>query len=468
MDVNAKLCQNCQNLISTTTPTEEDEYLPYQSKDLLFGSSRNGCPMCTTICEYFDDYFDMEKLTTWHSQRHLEEARLMYRLDHWRKLEGTVCWMYMLYCPSGGNADIHEAHMGNLIVMPAKDRTAGAASTYTGSEQCWALASAWILECVTSHSKCNNTNEETNWLPTRVLDVGSSNNPQLRLQPSTTLSPRRSYMTLSHCWGELQIKQLQTHNIQSMCEHIEISELPKTFQEAICLTRRLSVRYLWIDSLCIIQDSTEDWAHEAACMGDIYKNALCNIAATAAADGRDGLFFERNPVLVQPLRVRIESLKLEGLNSPSDLYDITPQYFWGHDVADAPLNRRAWVLQEQFLSCRVIHCSKNQLLWECRELAACEMYPKRIPRGIINESSVSDFKWSDLAYGLRVASSESRFNALELWNSVMEAYTARSITKFQDKIVAISAVAKEFQPMIRHEYLAGMWRMALEAALLVG
>src|SRR6478735_12132277 len=126
------------------------------------------------------------------------------------------------------------------------------------------------------------------------------------------------------------------------------------------------------------------------------------------------------------------------------------------------------------------------------------MYPKRIPRGIINESSVSDFKWSDLAYGLRVgelssvtqsqmeslgrrtqgnlssestrscsttASSESRFNALELWNSVMEAYTARSITKFQDKIVAISAVAKEFQPMIRHEYLAGMWCMALEAAL---
>jgi hypothetical protein len=141
--------------------------------------------------------------------------------------------------------------------------------------------------------------------------------------------------------------------------------MPKTFQDAVLFVRQHGVRYLWIDSLCIIQDSPEDWAFESARMGDVYKHAICNIAATAAADGSVGCFFERNAILAQPLRVRIESFK--GLYSPTNLYDIVPQDFWSHEVADAPLNQRAWVLQEQFVSGRIVHCGKNQLLWECRE-----------------------------------------------------------------------------------------------------
>jgi hypothetical protein len=145
-----------------------------------------------------------------------------------------------------------------------------------------------------------------------------------------------------------------------MREEIDFSQLPKTFQDAIKFTRAYGARFLWIDSLCIIQDSISDWQQESARMGDKYKNALCNIAATAASDGRVGCFFNRNPLLVQNFRLHIDSFR--GHPSTTGLYGFVDGNFWGRNVDNAPLNRRAWVLQEQFLSPRILHCGKNQLL----------------------------------------------------------------------------------------------------------
>jgi hypothetical protein len=90
---------------------------------------------------------------------------------------------------------------------------------------------------------------------------------------------------------------LKMTNLNQFIECIDIAELPKTFQDAIEISRRLDIRFLWIDSLCIIQDSKEDWLKESVIMGDIYQHAYCNIAATAAPDGRTGCFLERNPLL---------------------------------------------------------------------------------------------------------------------------------------------------------------------------
>lgn len=70
-------------------------------------------------------------------------------------------------------------------------------------------------------------------------------------------------------------------------------ELPKTFQEAIALTRKLGVRYLWIDSLCIIQDDHHGWEVESAKMATIYSLSYLTIAATHAADSQQGCFSTR-------------------------------------------------------------------------------------------------------------------------------------------------------------------------------
>ncbi|PMD54734.1 uncharacterized protein K444DRAFT_513189, partial [Hyaloscypha bicolor E] len=90
------------------------------------------------------------------------------------------------------------------------------------------------------------------------------------------------YITLSHCWGQLQLITLTNSNIVTFQEGLEIRKLPKTFRDAIYVAQRLTVQYIWIDSLCIVQDSEDDRKRESALMMSVFAEAFCNIAATAA------------------------------------------------------------------------------------------------------------------------------------------------------------------------------------------
>lgn len=156
-----------------------------------------------------------------------------------------------------------------------------------------------------------------------------------------------------------------------MMQGIAFRDLPKTFREAIILARHLQLRYLWIDSLCIIQDSAEDWAEESAQMELVYRNLVCNIAAAAAANSEEGCFVNRDPKFAQACRLHIFTASHRELNT--NIYDpiLRPTYGVGHPLSDSPLNKRAWVLQEQYLSKRIIYCTRNQLLWKCGSLASC-------------------------------------------------------------------------------------------------
>jgi hypothetical protein len=174
----------------------------------------------------------------------------------------------------------------------------------------------------------------------------------------------------------LEIKQLLSTNLTDLQEEIISDELPKTFREAVQFCRTLGLRYLWIDSLCIMQNSSDDWIKQSADMENIYRYATCNIAASAAVDGSAGCFTDRDPRFAEIFRVRLPSLPQDS--SCSDLYDIMSQSFWSGDISKAPLSARAWVLQEQFLSPRVIHCGPRQLLWECCELVRALFVSSRI------------------------------------------------------------------------------------------
>ena len=112
-------------------------------------------------------------------------------------------------------------------------------------------------------------------------------------------------MALSHCWGSGDVCRLLSSNIDAYSREIPFDNLSRLFQEAIKFTARAQVNYIWIDALCIIQDSRKDWKNEASVMGLIYQNARCNIAATGFADGTNGLFASRNPALLMPIRVNL-------------------------------------------------------------------------------------------------------------------------------------------------------------------
>jgi hypothetical protein len=152
------------------------------------------------------------------------------------------------------------------------------------------LAKRWILDYIDNHSECaSNLNPA---LPTRVLDVGLSNGNQ---EPRLILGHgiQGPYIALSHYWGSSKPLVTNIGNIQEHLTTIPFQGLPQTFQDAVTITRRLSYRFLWIDSLCIIQDSPEDWQNECTKMSDIYKNAVVIITGLAAKDSSCGFLGDR-------------------------------------------------------------------------------------------------------------------------------------------------------------------------------
>jgi hypothetical protein len=140
------------------------------------------------------------------------------------------------------------------------------------------------------------------------------------------------YLTLSHCWGKHQLVRLLKSNVASFSQDVPYDLLPPTFRDAVRITRRLGFEYLWIDSLCIIQDSAEDWNHEARLMGKIYMNATCNIAASDAPDSSHGCLYPRNPRIIQPDAINSHNGTEQFIFNRTDVYE-----------EDHTLYTRAWV-----------------------------------------------------------------------------------------------------------------------------
>jgi hypothetical protein len=141
-----------------------------------------------------------------------------------------------------------------------------------------------------------------------------------------------------------------------------------TFRDAVVFCRRVGVRYLWIDSLCILQDSRADWEAEAAVMGRVYGHALCMLAATCSADGAGGCRVRH------PARFRKMDVDLEGGDQPARARVwADPAWCWAATLSG--MNEGARTLQERQLSARVLHFTEYTVLWECREHRASTLDP---------------------------------------------------------------------------------------------
>ena len=228
----------------------------------------------------------------------------------------------------------------------------------------------WLSQCTYTHGKCGaRLKAELNEPPTRLLYVGAFEaDSKVYLRPSGQLSNRNTtYATLSHCWGSYMSIKLQTTNADEFSEGIAITALPQTFRDAVGLVKALGIDYLWIDSLCIIQDSEEDWAMECARMSQVYAGSFVNIAANASGESHGGLFRTRSWKSVSPLTLEVTYAPVGWQNRPVVLY---PN---GEGVLEhAPLAKRAWVTQERILAPRTIHFCQHKVVWECAEHFASE------------------------------------------------------------------------------------------------
>lgn len=150
-------------------------------------------------------------------------------------------------------------------------------------------ARKWLRDCVQNHDSCRRMSDV---MPTRLLELmPTGTSIKLRVLESDGLSV--DYAALSHCWGTAGTLKTTTENIQSMRNDIPVSNLPKTFQDAVRLCQELEIKYLWIDSLCIIQHDAAEWRREAGRMATVYGNAFLVLVASASAGDALGMYPKR-------------------------------------------------------------------------------------------------------------------------------------------------------------------------------
>jgi hypothetical protein len=256
---------------------------------------------------------------------------------------------------------------------------------------------------------------------------------------------------------------------------IPINDLPVSFRDAIILTRSIGLRYIWIDSLCIIQDSPTDWADQSVLMAGIYGQSHINISAAAANNSHEGIFIPRctrQPPVGIPYKTKYMETEGEIFIRPL-LKAFIPGTEWGHtfNIYEKPyvdpLFTRAWVLQERMLSPRNIHFGAGELLWECQTLTAHESMIKFTSRHTNADlkrmlASRKSNKTNTLGTGILAKSRDMHTR----WLEIVDAYSRLDLSYESDKFPAISGLALEFQRQTGDEYLAGLWKSDLHRALL--
>ena len=345
--------------------------------------------------------------------------------------------------------------------VAALRRSAELTNDNTGSDGALNLAAYWIHDCIANHKHCRapTTDNSSAFVPTRLLDV---NDNELRLVETTAgLSGAidGGYIALSHCWGKIHIIHTLKDNYDHHLSHIDFSSLSKTFRDAVHATRQLGFRYIWIDSLCIIQDDDNDWATEAATMCDVYQYATLTIAAAHASGGDVGCFKDRDGLLQLPFIVDVPQ-QLEP-NKPAHIVFTSYGRSEGLGGPEPPLYGRAWVLQEQLLSPRMLVFDGSQLRWECLTSHASERshlggmsrhvgHSKRIRQGIMN--NVEFFSSEDVDDPEFAARSQHLY-----WCYTVMDYTHRGMTEPKDRLIALAGVAQALSRRTNSRYLAGLW-----------
>lgn len=310
--------------------------------------------------------------------------------------------------------------------------------------------------CLNQHSTCQASRDPLPALPTRVIDVNladATGDPHLFVSNGQ----QGLYATLSYCWGYTHNLRTESRTLESFQKSIPFQSIPKTIREAITVTRKLGIRYLWVDTLCILQDSTEDWLREAKNIANVYKNSVLTIAAADSEDSEGGLFRQRvrsrtRPVTFSPRIAPFPS------SANSEVVFAFGDRQRSNDAlrCESRLDRRGWVLQEQLLSPRILNYSFQELYWECTALLASESYPAGIPNDYDRNFERQYFtELKKLILGTHSKVDKDRVHML--WQHIIELYSKRGLSMETDKLVALAGAADQVSELLESRLLAGLW-----------
>jgi len=242
------------------------------------------------------------------------------------------------------------------------------------------------------------------------------------------------------------------------------SSLPQTYRDAILVTREMSLAYLWIDAFCIIQGDAKDWAEQSQKMADICGRAHVTIAASTSKRVADGFLGPRTGASAYCGILSTAAGERKLMLRPLVLINYEPP------ISREPLESRGWAVQERMLSQRTLYFCRDQVVWECDAMVALEADPSSefSEKRVFHSLSMNDEGNSGLEEGTQLHDTIQDMTRKDLdtnqWQSLIRIYSKCKLTKFSDRLPALSGLAMKFAKA--HEtYIAGHWLENLPAAL---
>lgn len=301
------------------------------------------------------------------------------------------------------------------------------------------IARGWFNECYQEYS--DRLLEELPSLPSRVIDVGiSSSLPHIMIN---TQNMRAQYSTLSHCWGGTVTHKLTIETLDSFQHALPFTDLPANFQDAITISRELGIHYLWIDSLCILQDSQDDWIREANNMGNIYQYSSLTISATTASGSNIGILGRSSARELEPAPTTLRVFADDEIEVKIERQDPQEEDLKGLHI-DSALMTRGWTLQESVLSPRQLFYGARQIYWKCE-------HGFQSADGVCARFKAPERTFEN--YSLLLKTDRSKcYNhithknlLLDDYYDLVEEYCARKLTFDSNKLPTFSGLAQRIQ-----------------------
>ena len=302
---------------------------------------------------------------------------------------------------------------------------------------------------------CRNTLGLDSPRAARILEVLTEGGQQVLRLVSTDSFDQQDvkYAALTHCWGGVDIDAKTTvTNVDQYFTAIDVETLPKTFKEAIRIARALKLRYLWIDSLCIVQQYLPDWERESAKMAAIFRNATLTISASSAENSTQGCGVSN--LLVPSTQFVLPSPAAPGqprsciiIRQTTQNPERRPPYLF----AEYPIHSRAWIFQEKILSRRILHATHGLFLYQCATHIESEDSDWYSENGSL-DSHVPEYMTGHVIPGAR-----HHDHVRKLWWSWMRDFSERQLSKPEDNYAALAGVTDLYRDITGDDPVLAMW-----------
>jgi hypothetical protein len=474
------MCESCSKLTTHITsiitrfqeiPAEQRSSLQvqYSEIDELIQGAEGGCHLCSRFMSSLYSLEDTGLVPNETEEEYEEPIYANVEERNWRENDTEEPrpldrpGVYSLAIGKFGKVSRRlDALTDHLVIDYSGDLLNPAieaqSSCFTGSEACFQMIKDWMHTCATQHASCEAFASLRR--PTRLLDLLIDDTSDVRLVSGDTNND--PYAALSYSWGLPIQTMLFPTNHEHFKSRMSFSSLSNVVQDAITVCRGLSIRYLWIDALCIIQGPEGDFSQEAARMKDVYGGSAITIVAAATTDTTQHFLVHREALQLMNYALNAEINGHTGFVRNERLCHGT-----NLQPGDYHVDSRAWTMQERFLSPRSVYFGPTGIHWECRKGIACEFHVEIEDDRLHSRPAWYNSDEAKTNLKLEYINLMSLYDGQEdvdvviaarkAWNVILTFYFTRALTHSTDKLVALSGVASLLESKTGLRASFGLW-----------